>query len=248
MGQCASGNPAYPAKVWIYGAGEQQVNGTYRLKKVTQQGPVWKNRYGFRLSKEMVMNAEGPGTKFKWIIGQKPLAFYGIQTQGSAAVPPPKGWKTYKCAVEPSPVLAFTKAQADRVRALRFRKDIIEKAYINRMISRKESASSTRSGRKKEKKMMMTRRRKSLSNPKPEAQVRSAAAPSPAHHSTAAQFETAPARQGIGMINQFTSTRSNVKSRDGKPKILSSQNFAASPRSKSRPPRVNFALSPMRTR
>ena len=125
MGACNSVQYATPVykRIYIYGAGEERVDGIYRLctKRAWRNGfPAYKNSSGYYLSYESVGTSESARG---WVIGKMPTAFYGVKSELSC--PPQAGWETF-AGLEPSPQIVFTKFDADKLRANIFRDRVIK--------------------------------------------------------------------------------------------------------------------------
>ena len=130
MGACNSTNYATPVykRVYVYGAGETQVDGIYRLCKKTKWRhgfPAYQNTQGYYLTYENVGTSK---TANGWIIGKLPTAFYGVKSDLSC--PPQTGWETF-AGLEPQPDIVFTKFDADKLRAKLFRNRIIKRNSID---------------------------------------------------------------------------------------------------------------------
>ena len=130
MGACNSTNYATPVykRVYVYGAGETQVDGIYRLCKKTKWRhgfPAYQNTQGYYLTYENVGTSK---TANGWIIGKLPTAFYGVKSDLSC--PPQTGWETF-AGLEPQPDIVFTKFDADKLRAKLFRNRVIKRNSID---------------------------------------------------------------------------------------------------------------------
>ena len=111
-----------PSRVYIYGAGEDRVNGTYKLKgkrKWRNSCPVYRNSAGFELSYEIIANQGG------WMIGKYAVAMYGAKTN-STELPVHAHWTIFS-GLEPAPDVALTKLEADKMRAGHFRDRVLKK-------------------------------------------------------------------------------------------------------------------------
>ena len=125
MGACNSAQYATPVykRIFVYGAGEERVDGIYRLcsKRAWRNGfPAYKNSSGYYLSYESVGNSDSARG---WVIGKLPTAFYGVKSELSC--PPQAGWETF-AGLEPSPQIVFSKFDADKLRANIFHDRVIK--------------------------------------------------------------------------------------------------------------------------